>query len=147
MRVDMESMRPNRRALPRSRVVGLGVAYWAIVFTLAFATGVLRTFVLVPHIGVLPSLLIELPIILAAGWLAATRLLRRDDPTPADRAAIGALAFVLTMASEVVLASATGVPFVTWLASIFQMPGLLGLAGQLAFGAVPMLAGRDATRR
>jgi hypothetical protein len=55
---------------------------------------------------------------------------------------MGALAFVLTMLSELALAIAVfGQTPGGWAAAQFAVPGIFGLAGQMLFGAMPLLVG------
>jgi hypothetical protein len=78
-----------------------GLVYWAVVFTLAFGFGVIRTLWLAPALGQLAAVAIEVPLILIVSWLAATRLTERYR-IASTRAAVtmGLTAFVLLMLSE-----------------------------------------------
>lgn len=120
----------------------LGLAFWAGIFALAFALGIVRTLWLAPRIGVLPAVALEVPVILVASWFWARRLLRGSPLSPAQALAMGAAAFALLMASEAALARAFGGTIADWLADMASPAGALGLAGQIAFAAIPWLAAR-----
>ena len=123
--------------------------YFGIVFTFAFAMGVARVLVIAPRIGPVAAVFVEVPIILAASWLVARRLLRRQTLGFANRMAVGALAFVLLMASEGLLASVMlGQSAGQWAAALATPLGLVGLTGQFGFAAIPVLAaGERAVRK
>ena len=75
-------------------------AYVAAVFAAGFVLSVLRTLVLVPLLGELGAVLVELPVILTIAWLVCTRILRRWRLLPRAAAAMGAIAFLLLMLAE-----------------------------------------------
>lgn len=117
-------------------------AYFSTVFAFAFAMGVARTLVIAPRIGATAAVLLEVPILLAASWLIARRLLRDRDLALPQRIAVGTIAFVLTMASEAVLSALMrGQSAGEWAATVATPIGLVGLAGQLGFAAIPTLIG------
>lgn len=125
-----------------ARIVRLALAYWAGVFAFGFALGTARVLLVAPAIGAIAAVLIEVPLMLAASWWLARRLLADCGPTAGEAAAIGALAFALLMASEALLARALGQRPGEWLAAMATVPGAIGLAGQLGFAAIPTLARR-----
>lgn len=117
-----------------------GTAYVATVFAAGFVLGVLRTLVLVPLLGELGAVLVELPVILTISWLVCTRILRRWPLSPAAAAAMGAIAFVLLMLVEAGLSPLlAGRSLAEHLALYAQLPHQVGLAGQLAFAAFPWM--------
>lgn len=123
-------------------VVRTAIAYFSTVFAFAFAMGVARTLVIAPRIGTTAAVLLEVPILLAASWVIARRLLRDRDLALPQRMAVGTIAFVLTMASEVVLSALMrGQSAGEWAAVVATPIGLVGLAGQLGFAAIPALIG------
>ncbi|MBK5264706.1 MAG: hypothetical protein JJE34_05650 [Alphaproteobacteria bacterium] len=125
-------------------VMFTAIAYFATVFAFAFAMGVARTLVIEPLIGATAAVLLEVPILLAASWVIARRLLRDRDLALPQRIAVGTIAFVLTMASEVVLSALMrGQSAREWAAAIATPIGLVGLAGQLGFAAIPALIGKS----
>lgn len=123
-------------------VVRTAIAYFSAVFAFAFAMGVARTLVIAPRIGATAAVLLEVPILLTASWLIARRLLRDRDLALPQRIAVGTIAFVFTMASEVVLSALMrGQSAGEWAATVVAPIGLVGLAGQLGFAAIPALIG------
>lgn len=116
------------------------LAYWGAIFALGFILGTIRTLWLAPSVGETIAVLIELPVMLAASWFAAKGLVRRFGIASTGQAlGMGALAFVLLMASEAVLVVTIGEGLATWLGGWATVPGGLGLAGQVAFGLMPVV--------
>lgn len=124
--------------------LALALAYFGGIFALGFALGTVRTLWLAPRLGEIVAVLTELPVMLAASlWWARRLLARRPLPRRADALAMGLLAFVLLMAAEAALAAAAfGQSPVQWLAGLLRPAGLAGLAGQMAFAAMPALVWR-----
>jgi hypothetical protein len=115
------------------------LTYFVAVFAIAFVMGTARTLWLAPRIGALAAVAVEVPLMLAASWFWAQRLTRRRPlPSPRAALAVGALAFVLLMATELALAVwGFGQTPAIWLASLMTPEGALGLAGQLGFAVMP----------
>jgi hypothetical protein len=125
------------------QTVKAGLAYWTAIFALGFVLGALRELWIAPGIGESRAVLLELPVMLAASWLAAKWLVRRFGIASAGQAlAMGALAFVLLMASEALLAFVLGTSPWEWLTAMTRIPGAIGLAGQLVFGVMPVVVRR-----
>lgn len=122
-----------------------GAAYFVGVFALGFLFGMLRLLVLVPLLGELPAVLIELPLILGCAWLLCGRLVLRMSLSPQTevRLFMGALAFVLLMLAEYGLGVLV---FDYSSADYFARYGTaheaIGLAGQLIFALIPLLQAR-----
>jgi hypothetical protein len=113
------------------------LAYAAAVFAVGFVLGTLRVLWLAPTVGELPAVAMELPVMLAASWVAAGAVLRR---WPVDRRlAMGALALAVLLACEAGLAVLLGGGLRGFLAHLATAPGALGLAGQVAFALIPWL--------
>jgi len=130
-----------------SGAIRAGVAYFAVVFAAGFVLGTIRTLFLAPRIGPLAAVLVELPLMLAIAWFICRWLVRRlglgDGWT--TRLSMGVLAFVLLLAAELVLSLVLfGGTAVGFIASLGTPEGAAGLAGQLAFAAIPLLVGRAA---
>ena len=123
--------------------LGLGFRYFAGVFAVAFALGTVRTLWLAPAIGALAAVGIEVPIVWAVSWWWGRRLLARQTLALAGRAVMGASAFLWLMLAEFGLAQAFGQAPGVYLASFFTPAGLLGLAGQLGFAALPLIIKAD----
>jgi hypothetical protein len=122
-------------------MLSAAIRYVALIFLLGFVLGTIRTLVIMPRTGATAAVLIELPFMLAASWLLANRIVRRARLSPARALAMGALAFVLLMIAEALLALALGNQDLgAWFAGLFRAPGWIGLAGQVAFGLCPLLA-------
>ena len=118
----------------------LGLVYFAGVFTFAFGMGVVRTLIVAPRLGPAVAVLLEIPVLILVSWLAARGLLRNRRLTVGEGAVMGATAFVLTMASEAALAGVLrGQAVSEWATSLITPLGLVGLIGQLMFGAMPVL--------
>eukprot|EP01036_Dinobryon_divergens_P049588 gene49589-biopygen40436 len=85
-----------------NRAILAGAIYFAVVFAAGFALGTLRVLVVAPLIGPVGAVVMELPVILAASWLACGWTVRRLKVAPAtiDRLVMGATAFVILIAAE-----------------------------------------------
>ena len=124
----------------------IGLCYFAAIFSFAFAMGVARQLVVAPHLGATAAVLLEVPIIILASWMVARRLLRRRAFSLAQRGVMGGTAFILTMASEASLAMLIrGQSLADWSMELLTPLGLVGFAAQVAFGCMPILAGRGRT--
>ena len=118
----------------------LGLLYFAVVFTFAFGMGVARTLIVAPRLGPAVAVLLEVPVLVIASWLTARRLLRHRRLTLGEATVMGATAFLLTMASEAALAGELrGQAVSEWATDLVTPLGLVGLMGQLMFGAMPLL--------
>ena len=123
-----------------------GAAYFAIVFTVAFVTGAARTLGLEAGLGLsrLQAVALEAPVLIAVSFLVCRSLTRRFELGSAWRArlAMGGTAFALLFAAEVLMGLAFGKALDVQLADEKTAAGLLGLAAQLTFAAMPLLQGR-----
>ncbi len=120
-------------------------AYVAIVFSVAFVMGVIRTLFVAPVIGDVGAVLIETPIILVVSWFAAGWSIRRFSiPTAAaDRLMMGLAAFALLMAVETAMSLLLFArPLVEQAESYVTPAGVIGLLAQVAFAIIPLLAAR-----
>ena len=125
------------------RTLFTGTAYVVAVFAAGFVLGVLRTLVLVPLLGELAAVLVELPLILTIAWLVCTRILRRWPLSPPSALGMGGIAFLLLMAAEAGLSTLlAGRSLAEHLALYSQLPHQLGLAGQLVFALFPWVQAR-----
>jgi hypothetical protein len=123
-----------------SAALKAGALYFIIVFALGFGLGTLRVLVIIPVVGELAAVIIELPVMLVASWLACGGVLAKV-PVPAalaPRLVMGVVAFVLLMAAEVAVSVfGFGRSVVAHLATYQALPAQLGLAAQAAFAAFP----------
>jgi hypothetical protein len=92
-----------------SRFIRPALVYVGLVFAVGFVLGALRVVFVVPAIGVRWAELIEQPLMIAASWLAARRVIRRHAiREPAVALGTGLLAAVLLLVLEVGLGAALG---------------------------------------
>jgi hypothetical protein len=125
----------------RTHGVKAGATYFAVVFAAGFVLGTVRVLLLIPRFGALPSVLLELPLMLAISWIACGWVLRRFQVPPriAARLSMGAIAFALLMLAEVALSlGAFGGSMSDYLEELNTPHGLVGLAGQLLFALMPL---------
>jgi hypothetical protein len=118
-----------------------GLLYFLGVFAVGFLLGSFRTLVLVPRIGALAAVALELPLMLLASWWVCGAVLRRNPVTPAVllRLTMGMSAFLLLMAAELALAVwGFGMTPADHWASFAGSAARLGLAGQLGFALIPL---------
>jgi hypothetical protein len=119
--------------------LSLGLRYFAGVFAVGFLLGTIRTLWLVPTIGEMAAVGVELPLMIAASWWWCRRLLAGQALTSAQRAVMGGSAFLWLMLAELALSLAFGRTAGEHLAGLLAPAGLLGLAGQLVFAALPLI--------
>ena len=83
-------------------------AYFALVFTLGFVLGTLRVTMLVPRLGELMAVMVELPLMLTAAWFICRGVVRHFGVPAAagPRLAMGAVAFALLTMAEFALSVA-----------------------------------------
>jgi hypothetical protein len=136
------------RAMPSAAIAGL--AYFSIVFAVGFALGTLRVLVLIPTFGdPIAAIIVELPIILALSWMASRWLIVRFDvPISFNaRLVMGGLAFTTLMIAELgVSVFGFGRTLSAHLEQYRQLPTLLGLVGQIAFAAFPVIQSDTGSR-
>ena len=120
-----------------------GAIYFGTVFSAGFALGVPRTLALMPVVGPVLAVLIELPLILVFAWLVSARILRRIPLSPEEAVIMGSVAFALLMLGEAGISILlTGRSLSEHLAIYLEAPHLLGMSGQLAFAAIPRIQTR-----
>lgn len=120
----------------------LGLQYFTVVFTFAFAMGVIRVLLVAPRLGPTAAVLIEVPILVLASWIVAHSLLRSRTLTLTQCAAMGAIAFTLTLMCEAALAALIlRESLGDWASALVTPLGLIGLAGQIVFGIMPIFVG------
>jgi hypothetical protein len=118
-----------------------GADHFAIVFAFAFGVGALRVTFAAPAMGAIWSTLLELPVMLAASWWVCAWMSRVCHISQRIEAIVMSLvAFTLLMGAElagsVLLLDRTIYEHVGTYATA---AGLLGMAGQVAFGLFPIV--------
>jgi hypothetical protein len=124
------------------RALAAGALYFLIVFACAFVLGTIRVLWILPAMGPLVAVLLELPLVLLLSWWVSGSLIRRlaVPPTVLPRLLMGGLAFALLMLAELLLAVfAFGQTSADFLAGLATMAGLVGLSGQIVFGLMPLI--------
>ena len=128
----------------RMAIFSRGFLYFAAVFAFAFVMGVVRTLFIAPRVGAVAAVAIELPIIIGVSFLVARRMLRGHALSLGERGAIGAIAFILLMIADATLSVVMRRESVAvWAANLVTPLGLLGLAGQIGFGLMPLFIGDE----
>lgn len=117
-----------------------GIAYTLSVFVFAFAVGTIRVTLVAPRLGTLLAVVLEAPIVLVVSWRVSLWCNRhfnvRSDPRV--RALMGAVAFSFLMLLELSVAVLVfGEPLDHYLAKFASTPGIIGLAMQVCFAAIP----------
>jgi len=123
------------------QIVRPALTYLAVVFAAALVLGTVRTLWLIPQIGEVRAVLVEVPLVLALSWVVAGAVLRRWPlPAAQARAEMGALAFAGLMLLELALGRfGFGRSLPDLMAALVTPAGLIGLAGQFGFGIIPLL--------
>lgn len=127
------------------RALWAGIVYFAVVFAAGFVLGTIRTLLLVPRLGPLGAVLVELPPMLAIAWWVCGWLIERCAVGEgwADRLQMGGVALVLLLTAELLLSLALfGGTAAGFAAALGTPEGAAGLAGQVAFAAMPLLVKR-----
>lgn len=123
------------------KILKSGFFYFLGIFALGFVLGTVRISVLVPRIGALYGVLLEIPIMLSVSWFFSLRLIRRHS-VPEDLKSLfcfGGWAFLLLISTETVFAlTVFGQTWAEYLAGLQTVPGMLGLTAQTVFGIIPM---------
>ena len=118
-----------------------GLQFGLFAFGLGFALGTLRVLFVVPQLGEAAAVAFELPVMLAACWWWAGRIVRRYRPARISAAlAVGAIGFAVVLLGELLVGTLLfGMSPAGWLASFTKPAAQLGLAAQLLLIIMPML--------
>jgi hypothetical protein len=117
--------------------------YFALVFAVGFALGVIRVPFVVPRLGVRWAELLEMPLMLLASFLAARFCVRRYGPFPTmQRLVVGALALALLVAAELALTVSLGQSIREYIAGRDPVSGTAYLISLVIFAAMPFIVGR-----
>jgi len=118
-----------------------GASWFAVVFALGFALGTLRVLMTATAFGEVAATLMELPVMLAAGWASCAWLVRRCglDDTAVARWIMALVFFGLLMVAEQALGTiGFGRTWAEQTATMRTLPALLGLAAQLVTASFPL---------
>jgi len=142
----VEELRPTGAA---ATVLAGGALYFLAVFAVGFLLGVARTLWLVPRLGERWSELLEMPVMLAAIYLAARwiaeRFTLRARPVPV-RLATGLVALALLLAAELGLVlSLRGLTVTEYLQTRDPVSGTAYALSLLVFAAMPALVSRGSS--
>ena len=123
------------------KILASAAVYFGMVFAAAFVLGALRVTVVVPRLGTLMAVLIEVPIVLGISWFVCSQVVRFFD-VPSEwrpRLVMGILAFMLLMIAEPTIAIfGFGRSLTQYLGEFRSTAGLIGLLGQIAFAIIPV---------
>lgn len=124
------------------RALQAGCLYFALVFVIGFALGIVRTSLLVPRFGVRYSELLELPFMVAVSYLVARSIVPRLGPFGiGSRAVIGLLALALLISAELGLTVALGQSMGSYIAGRDPVSGSAYLVSLMLFAFMPIAAG------
>lgn len=133
-----------------TRVVGLGLLYFVLVFGAGFVLGPIRVFLVEPQIGARTAELIELSLMAIWIWLVARWLVRRFavPPDATVRLALGGIAFALSVLTDFTLVlSLRGMTLRGYVESFDPVSGTAFWVMQVVFGLMPWwLARRRGSR-
>lgn len=118
----------------------VGFLYFLIAFVIAFVMGVVRVTFVIPFVGELCAVLIEVPLMIFVSWKVSAWVMLRyfSDRAVKDYLVVGSIAFLLLMVTEYFLAVfAFGRTSEEYFLSLQTEAGLVGLLGQIGFAAVP----------
>jgi hypothetical protein len=118
-----------------------GLLYFVVVFAFGFALGAIRSLWVAHLTDELTAVLLELPLMLAISWIACGKVIRLTKlPGGLGRSMMmGASALALLLAAEAGLATlGFGKTLHEHLANYRAAPNVIGLLGQMAFGAFPI---------
>lgn len=133
----------------RPEAARAGAIYFAIVFAAGFALGTVRVLFLIPQVGELLAVLLELPLMLGISWFASAKIIARFQVPPRipARATMGAVAFALLMVAELTLSLTLFGSSINDFAQTLTTPhGIIGLAGQILFGLMPVIQLKSKTQ-
>lgn len=118
----------------------VGFLYFLITFVVAFAMGVVRVTFVIPLVGELTAVLIEVPLMIFISWKVSAWVMSRyfSDHAVKDYLVVGSTAFLFLMITEYFLAVfAFGRTAEDYFLSLKTGPGFIGFLGQVGFAAVP----------
>lgn len=123
-------------------IIRAALYYSAGIFLLGFLLGTLRTIVIVPRIGRLAGVLVEIPIMLAVSWFYCIRLTNRYSlfGDLRNSALFGVLSFLFLQCAEISFSFLIfREQWTDYIVNMGSLPGILGLSAQILFGFIPVL--------
>ena len=126
------------------RMLKASLLYYIAVLGVGFVFGTIRVLLVAPLLDVRWAELLEQPLMLVASFYLARFVVRRFGPFAASRRlAIGAVALVLMLATELSLTRfVQGQDLSQYLASRDPVSGTAYVLSLAAFALMPLLAGR-----
>lgn len=115
------------------------------VFPCAFVIGTIRVLLVVPRLGELLAVALEIPLVLLISWFAARWCARRFQvrQQAGPLLLMGGFAFLLLMLLEVGLSvTIFGDSLGRYVSKFGTAAGAIGLASQLGFATIPLLQRR-----
>ncbi len=117
-----------------------GFLYFAIVFAIGFALGVLRVLFVVPQLGETLAVLVEAPVMLGTSFVTCFLLLRRHPLRVNGRVTMAATALIALAVVETGMSlTLFGRSWAEFFAQYETLGGLIGLSTQVGFGILPLL--------
>ena len=126
-----------------------GTVYVLILFSVGFVMGTIRVLVVAPRTGALAATLVELPVMLVAGWYFCRWAIRRWQVPPLMRTRwIMALWFLaLLLIFETFLgATLFGRTAAEQWVALTSLEGLLGMTAQVGTALLPLFVGTGARK-
>jgi hypothetical protein len=122
--------------------ISAATLYFVLVYSAGVLLGTLRVLFVGPLTGDLLAVMLEIPLMLCVSWAVSRQVVRRlrQPVSMIDRIAVGLGALALLLCSEFAVSFwGLGRSFQEQLAALLTTEGLIGFAGQLAFGVLPLL--------
>lgn len=130
------------------KAIKAGVLYFAVVFSIGFLLGTIRTLWVVPRLGARAAELMEAPVMIAVSFLAARWIVRRMALPfiVSQRIGMGAIALVLLMVAEFCFLSLRGMSLRQYFAILDPVAGPVYYFSLLLFALAPVLVERKSGR-
>ena len=119
-----------------------GLLYFLCIFALGFVLGAIRNIFVIPRIGPVAGVLLEIPVMLTVSWFLCSRLIIRYSVTAETKYLVifGGTAFLSLMIVEPLVAVFLfKQPWSIFIANIGTLPGTLGLLAQIVFSIIPVM--------
>jgi|JI9StandDraft_1071089.scaffolds.fasta_scaffold406948_2 hypothetical protein len=123
------------------KVIKYGFLYFLGIFIFAFGLGIIRNIFVIPYIGALYGVLLEIPILLTASWFYSLLIINRYSVSRDSKTLFyfGGFAFIILMIVEAIFSLAIfGRTWTEFLSELQTLHGALGLFAQIIFGIIPL---------